>query len=50
MEGKIVELEKDISETDKYQRLLRYVYVDGVLVKLRELNGQNPKINTQILC
>ena len=50
VEGKIVELEKDISETDKYQRLLRYVYVDGVLVKLRELNGQNPKINTQILC
>ena len=32
VEGKIVELEKDISETDKYQRLLRYVYVDGVLV------------------
>lgn len=27
-----VELEKDISETDKYGRILRYVYKDGVLV------------------
>lgn len=31
-EGKKVSLEKDISETDKYGRLLRYVFVDGVLV------------------
>ena len=30
--GKWVELEKDISETDEYDRLLRYVYVGGVLV------------------
>ncbi len=28
VEGKTVTLEKDISETDKYKRLLRYVYVD----------------------
>lgn len=28
VEGKTVELEKDISETDKYGRLLRYIYVD----------------------
>lgn len=27
VEGKIVRLEKDISETDRYKRLLRYVYV-----------------------
>lgn len=27
--GKQVRLEKDISETDRYGRLLRYVYVDG---------------------
>lgn len=27
--GKSVELEKDVSETDKYGRLLRYVYVGG---------------------
>lgn len=28
IEGKTVRLEKDVSETDKYGRLLRYVYVD----------------------
>lgn len=27
VEGKIIKLEKDISETDKYGRLLRYVYL-----------------------
>lgn len=27
LEGKIVVLEKDISETDKYNRLLRYIYL-----------------------
>jgi len=32
VEGKIVRLEKDISETDKYERLLRYVYVDDIFV------------------
>ena len=32
VEGKIVRLERDISETDKYGRLLRYVYVNGTLV------------------
>ena len=30
--GKMVELEKDVSETDRYGRLLRYVYVDGQMV------------------
>jgi micrococcal nuclease len=30
--GKVVGLEKDVSETDQYGRLLRYVAVDGVLV------------------
>jgi micrococcal nuclease len=30
--GKKVTLEKDISETDKYKRLLRYVWVDGSLI------------------
>ncbi|MSQ13670.1 MAG: micrococcal nuclease [Dehalococcoidia bacterium] len=30
--GKTVELEKDVSEIDRYGRLLRYVYVDGVMV------------------
>ena len=32
VEGKLVTLVKDVSETDKYGRLLRYVYVDGVFV------------------
>jgi micrococcal nuclease len=32
VEGKIVRLEKDVSETDIYGRLLRYVYVDDTFV------------------
>lgn len=32
VEGKTVWLEKDVSETDRYGRLLRYVYVDELLV------------------
>ena len=32
VEGKVVRLEKDVSDTDKYGRLLRYVYVDDVFV------------------
>lgn len=32
LEGKDVKLEKDVSETDKYKRLLRYVYIDDVLI------------------
>jgi micrococcal nuclease len=32
VEGKKVVLEKDVSETDKYGRLLRYIYVDGLFV------------------
>ena len=32
VEGKNVHLEKDISGTDKYGRLLRYVWIDDILV------------------
>ena len=32
VEGKNVHLEKDVSETDKYGRLLRYVWIDDILV------------------
>jgi micrococcal nuclease len=32
VEGKTVWLEKDVSETDRYGRLLRYVYVDDLMV------------------
>ncbi len=35
VEGKQVRLEKDISETDKYDRLLRYVYVGDPSTSLR---------------
>ena len=33
VEGKEVRLERDVSEKDKYGRLLRYVWVDDVLVE-----------------
>jgi len=32
IEGEQVKLEKDVSETDKYHRLLRYVYADDLFV------------------
>ena len=32
VEGRTVELEKDVSETDKYGRLLRYVWIDDQMV------------------
>lgn len=32
VEGKVVRLEKDVSETDRFGRLLRYVYVGEVMV------------------
>lgn len=32
VEGQQVELEKDVSETDHYGRLLRYVYKDGIMI------------------
>lgn len=32
VEGKTVGLEKDISEKDKYGRILRYIYLDGVFI------------------
>ncbi|MFC1914168.1 thermonuclease family protein [Chloroflexota bacterium] len=32
VEGKEIILERDVSETDKYGRLLRYVYADNIFV------------------
>jgi len=32
VEGKTIRLERDISETDKYGHLLRYIWVDGTMV------------------
>jgi micrococcal nuclease len=34
VEEEKVRLEKDISDTDRYGRLLRYVYVDGIFVNI----------------
>ena len=34
VEGKMVRLEKDITDKDKYNRLLRYVWLDDVFVNL----------------
>ena len=34
VEGKVVRLEKDITDFDKYGRLLRYVYLDSIMVNL----------------
>ncbi len=32
VQGKLVQLERDVSETDRFGRLLRYVWLDGTLV------------------
>ncbi|UCE98277.1 MAG: thermonuclease family protein [Dehalococcoidia bacterium] len=32
VEGKIIKLEKDVTETDQYGRLLGYIYAEGVFV------------------
>jgi micrococcal nuclease len=32
VEGRTVELERDVSDRDRFGRLLRYVYADGVFV------------------
>lgn len=47
LEGHAVKLEKDISETDKYGRLLRYVYSDdGTFVNLALVQGGYAQVNT----
>ncbi len=35
VKNKVVEIEKDISETDRYGRLLRYVYAGGLMVNAK---------------
>lgn len=44
--GKMVRLEKDISETDKYGRLLRYVYVGDTLIDNYLVKNGNAKAMT----
>ena len=46
VEGKMVELEKDVSETDRYGRLLRYVYVDGQMVNELLVRGGYAQVST----
>jgi len=35
VDGQVVQLERDVSDTDQYGRLLRYVYVGGIFVNAR---------------
>jgi micrococcal nuclease len=44
--GKTVEMEKDVSDKDKYDRLLRYVWVDGEMVNLILIKNGYVKIAT----
>ena len=47
VQGKPVRLVRDVSETDKYGRLLRYVYLeDGTLVNLALVQGGYAKVVT----
>ena len=44
--GKVVRLEKDISETDKYGRLLRYIYIDGTFINNELVKNGFAKVMT----
>lgn len=46
VEGKTVELEKDVSETDSFGRLLRYVYVGGTFVNAELVKQGYAQIST----
>jgi micrococcal nuclease len=46
VEGKVVELEKDVSETDRFGRLLRYVYVGGTFVNAELIKQGYAQVNT----
>jgi len=44
--GKEVKLEKDVSETDKYGRLLRYVYVGQEMINDELVKGGSAKVDS----
>lgn len=44
--GKEVRLEKDVSETDRYKRLLRYVWADTLMVNEELVNSGNAIVST----
>lgn len=46
VEGKTVRLEKDVSETDRYGRLLRYVYIGDVFVNAHLVRQGFARIDT----
>ena len=46
VEGRIVGLERDVSEIDSFGRLLRYVYVDGVMVNELLVRKGYAKVST----
>jgi micrococcal nuclease len=46
VEGQRVKLVKDFSETDKYGRLLRYVYVNDVFVNMKLVEDGFAKVTT----
>lgn len=46
VENKEVEMEKDISETDKYGRLLRYLWIDGVMINEELVNYGWAEVST----
>ena len=46
VEGKRVRLEKDVSETDRFGRLLRYVWVGDDMVNARIVEGGYAAVST----
>jgi micrococcal nuclease len=44
--GKVVQLEKDVSETDKYGRLLRYVYINNEFINDELVKNGSAKVET----
>lgn len=46
VEGKTVELEKDVSNTDRYGRLLRYVYAGGTMVNAELVKQGYAQVST----
>ena len=44
--SKVVQLEKDVSETDRYGRLLRYVWVDDTMVNAALITSGHAQVIT----
>jgi len=46
VEKKTVQLEKDVSDTDKYSRLLRYVWIDDKFINLEMIKNGMARVAT----